>query len=328
VTAVTPGPEAWAFCEPGAISNDQPAAGDEDAVKEPPRYVLITPARDEAANIARTIAAMRAQTMPPARWVIVDDGSTDGTADLVQEHARDAPWIRLVHRRAGTTADFASKVHAFRAGHGELHGTDHDFVGNLDADLSFEPDYFQRVLEAFAHRPALGIAGGHVVEVYGGHSVPQRISPNSVAGAVQLFRRETFEAIGGIRPLRLGGEDAAAEILARMHGWEVATLFELTVRHHGRVLARNRSPIRAWYTRGVVNRSLGYHPLFQVAVSGYRAAAQPPYLLSGLAMLAGYAGAAARRVAPALDPDAVSYLRAEQRQRLLSLTSRLHREAR
>lgn len=286
------------------------------------QYVLITPARDAAAHIGRTIAAVRAQVAPPMRWVIVDDGSSDSTAEIVREHSAGADWITLIRRPVGTTADFASKVNAFRAGLASLEGMEYGFIGNLDADISFEPDYFQRVLLAFADRPRLGVAGGHVVEEFRGRRVPQRISPNSVAGAVQLFRRQTFTDIGGIRPLRLGGEDSVAEILARMHGWDVATLFYLKVRHHGRVLAGHRGPWAAWFTRGVVYRTLRYHPFFQVAMSGYRAVAQPPYVISGAAMLAGYVSAAMRRIAPAMDADAVEYLRQEQRQRLLGMVRR------
>ncbi len=286
------------------------------------RYVLITPARDEAANIGRTIAAVRAQITPPSRWVIVDDGSSDSTAELVQGHSVGANWITLIRRPGGAAADFVSKVNAFRAGLESLDGIDYGFVGNLDADVSFEPDYFHRVLQAFADRPRLGIAGGHIVEEYHGRRVPQRISPNSVAGAVQLYRRQTFADIGGMRPLRLGGEDSVAEILARMHGWDVATLFDLKVRHHGRVLAGHRRPWAAWFTRGKVFRTLRYDPLFQLAMSGYRAVAQPPYVISGTAMLAGYLWAAMNRIAPAMDADAVDYLRREQRRRLWGMIRR------
>src|SRR5256885_9445806 len=197
-----------------------------------PRYVLVTPARDAAATIARTIASVRAQVAPPARWIIVDDASTDATADIVREHAAGADWIELVRRDPNRLpGDFASKVSAFRAGLARLDGERYDFIGNLDADIAVEPDYYQRVLAAFAERPTLGVAGGHVIEEFDGRRVPQRISANSVPGAVQLFRRRAFEDIGGLRPMRLGGEDAAAEILARMHGWESATLFELKVAH-------------------------------------------------------------------------------------------------
>jgi poly-beta-1,6-N-acetyl-D-glucosamine synthase len=288
-----------------------------------PRYVLVTPARDAAATIPRTIASVRAQVVPPARWVIVDDASSDATADLVREHAAGADWIELVRRDPSRTpGDFASKVNAFRAGLGRLNGAEYEFIGNLDADISVEPDYYRQVLEAFAERPRLGVAGGHVIEEFDGRQVPQRISANSVPGAVQLFRRQAFEDIGGLRPMRLGGEDSAAEILARMHGWESATLFQLKVRHQGRVLSRNKGPVAAWFTRGVVSRSLGYHPLFHMAVSAYRAVVQPPYVLSGMAMLAGYVYAAARGVAPALDAEAVEFLRTEQRQRLKGMVRR------
>ena len=161
-----------------------------------------------------------------------------------------------------------------------------------------------------------------MIEAYDGRLAPQRVSANSVAGGVQMFRRQAFEDVDGLRPMRLGGEDAVAEILARMRGWDVATLFELQVRHRGRALSSSARPTRAWFTRGVVNHSLGYAPLFQLSVSAYRAAVQPPYLISGLAMLAGYAWAALRRGRRALDPDAVAFLRAEQRRRLLRAVTR------
>lgn len=281
------------------------------------RYVLVTPARDEVATIGQVIAAVRAQVIAPVRWIIVDDASVDSTADVVCQHTAGTDWIRLVRRSTdGVPADFASKVNAFQAGLRHLDGVDYDFIGNLDADVLVEPDYFAQVLQVFLDRPRLGIAGGHIIEEYGGRGVPQRISANSVSGAVQMFRRQAFEDIGGLRPMRLGGEDSVAEILARMRGWEVATLFQLKVRHQGQVLSLNKGPLAAWFTRGVLNRSLGYAPLFQAAVSVYRAAVQAPYGLTGAAMFAGYVSAAARRVAPALDADAVAFLRTEQRQRL------------
>lgn len=141
------------------------------------------------------------------------------------------------------------------------------------------------------------------------------MSANSVAGAVQLFRRRCYADINGLRPLRLGGEDGAAEILARMHGWEVETFFDLKVRHHGRILNRKRTSLGAWFARGIVNRTLGYAPSFQVAASAYRAL-QPPYVLGGALMLAGYVVATVRGEPAALPPEAVAFLRAEQRRRL------------
>jgi glycosyltransferase involved in cell wall biosynthesis len=288
-----------------------------------PRFVLVTPARDEAVGIAETILSVIGQSMPPLRWVIVDDGSIDGTAALVNRCIANVKWITLVSRdSAAQPSDFASKVHAVRIGVRELDGTDYDFIGMLDADISLEADYFERLFQAFDECPGLGIAGGQVIEAYDGQVVPQRISANSVAGGVQMFRRQAFEDIGGLRPMRLGGEDSVAEILARMHRWEVATLFHLKVRHHGRTLAGSARPMTAWFARGRVNRSLGYSPLFQLSVSAYRAAVQPPYVISGLAMLAGYASAALRRDARALDPDAIAFLRAEQRRRLLHALTR------
>jgi poly-beta-1,6-N-acetyl-D-glucosamine synthase len=285
--------------------------------------VLVTPARDEAAGIVETMESVIGQSLHPVRWVIVDDGSTDDTSVLVNRRIRGLDWITLVRRdSAEQPADFVSKVHAVRAGVRALDDIGYDFIGTLDADISLEVDYFQRLFRAFEEHPRLGIAGGHVIEAYDGRLVRQRISANSVAGGVQMFRRQAFEDVGGLRPMRLGGEDSVAEILARMRGWEVATLFELQVRHRGRALSGSARPTRAWFARGVVNYSLGYAPLFQLSVSVYRAAVQPPYLISGLAMLAGYTWAALRRDARALNPYAVAFLRAEQRRRLLHAVTR------
>jgi poly-beta-1,6-N-acetyl-D-glucosamine synthase len=297
-------------------------------VTQQPRFALITPARNARHTVGRTVAAVRGQQCRPAAWVIVDDGSQDDTAAVARSAADGADWIRVIGRPAGATPDFASKVHAFQAGLAEVSersepsersgpsGLEVDFVGNLDADVTIAPDYFARLLGVFADRPRLGLAGGHVVEVVGQRRTPQRISPNSVAGAVQLFRREAFDAIGGLRPLRLGGEDSVAEILVRRNGWEVATVFELPVDHHGPILGGARGPVRGWYRRGQMFRGLGYDPLFQVVMGLYRAAAQPPYVLSGAALLCGYTSAALRRDPIALAGDEVAFLRAEQRQRL------------
>ena len=278
-------------------------------------YVLVTAAKNEADNILRTVESVLGQTVAPARWVIVDDGSIDGTFELAERAAAGHPAITVLRRPVGEPDDFASKVRAIHTGTKAIGDIHHDLIGNLDADVSMGSTYFEQLLERFATRPKLGIAGGLIVEEHHGRLREQRISANSVAGAVQLFRRACYDQIDGLRPLRLGGEDAAAEILARMHGWEVETFFDLPVRHHGRVLNRKRTLVGAWFARGIVNRTLGYSPSFQVAVCAYRAT-QPPYLLGGGCMLAGYLAAIVRSVPVALPPEAVAFLRTEQRDRL------------
>ena len=283
-------------------------------------YVLVTPARNEAANIARTIESVLAQTVPPRRWVIIDDGSSDRTAEIVRTAAGAEPDVVLLRRPASGSSDFGSKVRAFSAGVDALGGVNHEFIGNLDADVSLGGDYFERLLQRFAARPRLGLAGGAIVVDIDGRLRPRRTSTTSVAGAVQFFRRQCFEDIGGLLPLPLGGEDAAAEIMARQRGWDVETFSDLTVTHHGPVHNRQRSASAAFYSRGKVNHSLGYDPLFQAVVCGYRIADRP-YVVGGALMLAGYAEAAVRRRARVLPDDAVAFLRDEQRRRLRRLLS-------
>ena len=279
------------------------------------RYVLITPARDEADNIARLIESVLTQSIPPSAWVIVDDGSVDGTAEIARLAAAGERCVTVVSLESRRPADFASKARAFAAGVETIGDRPHDFIGNLDADLSLNPDYFETVLEQFATRPRLGIGGGKIVEVVDAKHRPQRSSATSVAGAVQMFRRACFEEVCPYLALPLGGEDAAAEILARMHGWEVATFSELRVVHHGRMLNRKRSASGAFFARGKVNHSLGYDPLFHVLASGVRMG-QPPYVVGGMLMVTGYAWAAVTGRQRSLPDAAVAFLRGEQRTRM------------
>lgn len=285
-------------------------------------YVVVTPARDEAKVIARTIEALVSQSVLPARWVIVDDGSVDGTADVLSRLTSDLPWVTCLRRPDAGTADFASKVHAFNLGVDALDGTAYGLLSNLDADVTFEPDYFERLLATFADRPRLGIAGGEIVVVdRHGRAQLRRASTDSVAGAVQCFRRQCFEEVGGLLPLRRGGEDAAAQIIARSRCWEVATIPELVVQHHGAVLNRRRNATSAFFSRGLVNHSLGYDPLFQLMVSAYRTADRP-YVVGGGAMLLGSLAGALTRQPRVLPPDAVAHLRHEQRRRLRRMVRR------
>lgn len=280
-----------------------------------PDVAIVTPARDEEINIAATIESMLAQTTPPVAWVIVDDGSTDRTAEVATEASRGHAWIHVVRRDDAGPEDFASKVRAFRLGLGLLADVDHELVANLDADVSLPPDYLERLTAEFVEHPDLGIAGGRVVVELDGGVVHRRASSDAVAGAVQCFRRRCFEEIGGIPALRRGGEDAAAQITARSRGWSVRTIDDLEVVHHGPVLNRHRSAVGAFWSRGIVNRGLGYDPLFQALAAGYRCADRP-YVIGGAALLAGYCWATVRRVPQVLDDDVVAHLRREQRSRV------------
>jgi glycosyltransferase involved in cell wall biosynthesis len=280
-------------------------------------YALITPAKNEAEQIGRTIESVLAQTIRPSRWVIVSNGSTDRTEDIVAEFARKHSFIELVRTGQDVRRDFSAKVRAFEAGYKRLQDEPYDFVGNLDADVSIASNYFQSLLERFANQPDLGIAGGVILELVGNHYVRQRISSNSVAGAIQLFRRDCYEAIGGYTPLKLGGVDAAAEITARMKGWTVRTFPDLLVYHHRRVTTGSNSVYGTRFREGVTNYVLGYHPVFQL-LSSLSRIGERPYIVGSLINLLGYMWSYAKRQPRAVPEDTIRHLRAEQIQRLIS----------
>jgi glycosyltransferase involved in cell wall biosynthesis len=279
-----------------------------------PTYVLITPARNEARFIGDTIESVVAQTERPWRWIIVSDGSTDGTDDIVRAYVAQHPWIRLVRRPEYAERHFAAKVRSFNMGYAALAGEPYDIIGNLDADITFDTDYFEFLLGRFAGDPRLGVAGTPFVE--GEVSYDYRFtSVEHVSGACQLFRRACFEEIGGYVPVAGGGIDWIAVTTARMKGWKTRTFVERICHHHRPMGTATAGRFRALYKLGRQDYFLGGHPLWQV----FRAAFQTtrkPYVLGGLVLLAGYLRALLAGGERPVSAELVRFHRREQMQRL------------
>ncbi len=278
-------------------------------------YVLITPAKNEALFISKTINSVVSQTVRPLRWIIVSDGSTDGTDEIVRQHAQNHSFIDLVQLKHQRARDFASKADAVRVGYERIRGLHYDYVGNLDADVSFDADYYENLIREFIRDPSLGIAGGLIEELYGSEIRRQWTSANSVAGASQMFRRECYEKVGGYLALRDGGEDGVAGIAARMYGWNVRTFRQYTVVHHKGSVEKGQSWISDRIRLGRSFYQIGYHPLFELARCIMRII-ERPYVAGSILEFIGYCYAALFGYKINVPSDVVRYLRGEQMKRL------------
>ena len=277
-------------------------------------YGLVTPALNEQGFIERTIESVLSQTVLPVKWIIVDDGSSDRTAAIAQTYANHYPWITVVRRPAGSARSFASKARSFAAGCEQLKDVRYDYIGNLDADILLTPEYYERLFGFFEADARLGIAGGKFYEIAkDGSRHIVRNSPDSVRGAVQMFRKRCYEDVGGYRPLALGGIDSAAEITARWKGWRVHTFPDLTVLHL-RPTGRG-SPLLSSVRAGIKDRSLGYYGLFEVVRCG-ALLTERPYVVGGLGRLVGYCWSWLEGTKSALPIAAVGFLHREQRSKL------------
>ena len=283
-----------------------------------PGYVIITPAHNEAALIGQTAESMAAQTIRPLKWVVVNDASTDRTREVMATYVERYPFIELVNLERAAGRHFGNKVRAFNAGLERVKALDFDFVGNLDADISFGPVYFENILQQFRTDSKLGIAGGMVHTTVDGEFVSQQVALDSVAGAVQLFRRKCFEQVGGYKPLPNGGIDAAAEITARMHGWKTRTFSEFPVQEHRMTGSVTSHPMMFRVKEGRRMHSLGYSPLFFVVRCMRRLKEKPAVIGSGAALY-GYFASIFAGNPRAVDPEVVSFLRKEQHGKLKRL---------
>jgi glycosyltransferase involved in cell wall biosynthesis len=286
------------------------------------RYVLVTPARNEAQFIAATMRSVIAQSVRPLRWVIVSDGSSDGTDDIVRELAADHDWIDLARMPEHRDRSFAAKANCFNSGYERLKGLTFDIVGNLDADITLSPDHFEYLVTQFAVMPKLGVAGTPFIEdaaAPGQHSYAHDgANLDHVSGACQLFRRECFESIGGYVPIKGGAIDWIAVTTARMRGWQTRTFVERVSHHHRKIGTAESGRLMARFHYGRKAYYVGGHPLWE-AVRGLHQMRTAPYVVGGLCFLAGYAWAAATRTQRAVSRELMMFHRGEQMARLRRL---------
>ena len=282
------------------------------------KYVLITPSRNEEKFIQKTLDSMVSQTRLPVRWVIVDDGSTDRTGALAEECARLHPWIEVVHRPPQAERSFAGKVQAFNAGWERVRGLDFDVVGNLDSDLSFEPDYLEFLLGKFAEDPRLGVAGTPFVENGYDSARDSFEGENHVAGGCQLFRRQCWNEVGGYVPNRAGGIDWVAVTTARMKGWKTRSFAEKRFHHYRALGPAQRGVLASLFSYGEKDYYLGNSPVWELFRVTYRLI-KPPLLLGGLAVLAGFTMSALRRTKRAVSPELMRFHRREQMTKLRAI---------
>jgi len=284
------------------------------------RLLIISPVRNEAAHLERVARAIEAQTRPPDRWILIDDGSDDGTPALLDRLADRMPCVRVLATPPHFTADagdrhaVAAAPRAFNRALATVDWREYTHIGKLDGDIELPPDYFERLLAEFDADPALGIGGGVLEEPdgSGGWSLAHA-APHHVRGALKLYRRECFDAIGGVRE-RLGW-DGIDQTYARMHGYATRSFATLVARHH-RPLGSADGAMRGMLRRGEVHYVLGFS-FGWVLLRTVRDATTRPYLVRGGAFLWGYVRAALQRT-PRVDDKAYRrFMRHDERQRLL-----------
>jgi glycosyltransferase involved in cell wall biosynthesis len=278
-------------------------------------YVLITAARNEERNIERTVQCVIAQTLQPLRWVILDDGSTDRTPEIVRNYAAQCPWIVLIQRPQRRDRSFAGKAHAVNAGLEATKDLAFEVVGNLDADVSFSPDYMAFVVGKFATDPKLGVAGTPFTEDDYDSTRDSFEGENYVAGPCQIFRFTCFQDIGGYVPNRAGGVDWIAVMTARMKGWNVRAYPEKRFHHHRTMGTAERGALSALFSYGEKDYYLGGSPIWELFRVGYRMT-KKPFMGGGLALLFGYTWAALRRIERPVSPELMRFHRQDQMRKL------------
>ncbi len=295
--------------------NQSQGSASAEVKSEVPAYVLITAARNEAQFIASTIQSVVAQTVRPLKWIIVSDGSNDGTDAIVDKYTDDHPWIELMRMPERRKRSFGGKAHAVNTAYAAVRSPYCQAIAILDADIEVSKGHFAYLLSKLAADPALGLVGTPFQEASGETYDYRFVNVEHVSGACQVFRRRCFEDINGYTPLPTGGVDHVAVISARMKGWKTRTFMDMVCRHHRKIGTAEHGVLKAWYRTGVKDYSIGGHPLWEFSRVMFRLG-QRPLLLGGLALGTGYLWAALRRTERPLSVEFQEFHRREQIQRL------------
>jgi len=265
-----------------------------------PRYIIVSPVKDEELYVERTLLSVTSQTLKPAEWIIVDDGSLDRTAEIIRQYQSTHPFIRLTgHPNAGIRQTGSAVMRAFQYGYESIESADYDFLVKLDCDLSFAPLYFEHLLRRFIDDPRLGIASGIYMEKGGnGEWRDVEMPPYHAAGACKVLRRKCFEEIGGF--LVTAGWDTVDEIRAVSLGWKTGHFPDLKMNHH-----KSEGSGIGWIRTGVMHGEIYYRTegsKFFFVLKVLHRMGKRPYLIGAFALLWGYMKALWNRTPPLVTP--------------------------
>lgn len=279
------------------------------------KYVLITPARNEAAFIEETIKSVVAQTFKPTKWVIVSDGSTDGTDEIVQRYIASNSWIELLRMPERRERHFAGKVHAFNTGYEAVRALDFDVLGSLDADISFDQNYFSVLLQKLDEDPKLGLVGSAFRDTENFSYNYRFSSIEHVTGCCMIFRRDCYEQIGGYVASKGGAVDWIANISARMKGWKTRTFSEISYLHLRPFGTAENGILKSRFKDGRKDYLVGSHPVWMLFRTVYQAT-KKPFVLGGISLAWGYVSTWFHGVQRPVSDELVRFHRHEQMKRL------------
>ncbi len=276
-------------------------------------YVVITPVRDEETHLESTIESMVQQTVLPKLWVIVNDGSKDGTGKIIDDYAMRHPWIKAVHRQdRGFRKAGGGVVDAFNDGYRSLGCSDWEFIVKFDGDLTFDGNYFEECFEEFRRDNKLGVGGGVICYLDAGEKSFEKTTSFHVRGATKIYRKPCWDAIGGLLPIP--GWDTMDEVKANSCGWKTKSFPHLHLVHQ----RDTGSADGLWPTLvkyGRANYICGYHPLFMI-VKCFKRLVQKPYLIGSIGLMYGFVSGYLMKVPQVADRKVIEYLRRQQVRRL------------
>lgn len=283
-------------------------------------YIIISPVRNEEKFLNRTIDSVARQTIRPARWIIVNDGSTDATPRIADAAAATHSWITVIHRKdRGFRKSGAGVMDAFYDGFNSLGKQNWDYVIKLDGDLDFAGDTFEQIFTACEANPRLGIAGGDIFHEANGETVIESRNDPAfhVRGATKFYRRACWDAMNGIPPVT--GWDTLDEVKANMLGWETRRVPEARFLH----LRPTGAADGGWknaFKNGRGSYIAGYHPLYMVSKCVKRLMS-PPIVIQSLGLFTGFFTSYFSSVEQIKDRQLIRYLRKQQVRRLFGLSS-------
>lgn len=281
-------------------------------------YAILTAVKNEKDYIEFTLRSVVAQSVLPAAWIIVDDGSTDGTRETAEAYACRYPWIAIISQPAGEERSFWGKARAINRAFELVKGMPIDAVANLDGDVSLDSDHFEFLLHRLEADPRLGIVGTAYVEADYDSRKDRHRDASHVSGQCQLFRVQCFSEIGGYRPIPAGGIDWLAVNMARMRGWKTRSYSEKTFFHHKPMGTGLGGVLRARFRYGYRDYLFGSYPLWQLLRIAFQMTRRPVFV-GGLMLGAGYVWGCISRPERPVDVELIRFRRREQLESLRSL---------